>query len=55
MNYPILLGSDKIAEKFGGLIGLPTSMLYSRDGKKLKTFVGLASYDDWVKAIESQL
>ena len=34
INYQILLGNDKIADKFGGLIGLPTSFLYSRDGKK---------------------
>ena len=27
MNYPILLGSDSIADKFGGIMGLPTSML----------------------------
>src|SRR5713101_5705324 len=35
MNYPILLGNTKIAEKFGGILGMPTSMLYSRDGKKI--------------------
>src|SRR5580698_4783843 len=28
INYPILLGSDPIAEKFGGIFGLPTSMIY---------------------------
>jgi thiol-disulfide isomerase/thioredoxin len=55
MDYTILLGSDKIADKFGGLIGLPTSMLYSRDGKKVKTIVGLINYDDLAKALESQL
>jgi thiol-disulfide isomerase/thioredoxin len=55
MDYPILLGSDRIADKFGGLIGLPTSMLYSRDGKKVKTIVGLINYDDLAKALESQL
>ena len=55
MNYPILLGSDKIADKFGGLIGLPTSMLYSRDGKKIKTIIGLMNYDDLSKALQSQL
>jgi thiol-disulfide isomerase/thioredoxin len=55
MNYPILLGSDKIADKFGGLIGLPTSMLYSRDGKKIKTIIGLINYDDLSKALQSQL
>jgi thiol-disulfide isomerase/thioredoxin len=55
MNYTILLGSDKIADKFGGLIGLPTSVLYSRDGKKIKTIIGLINYDDLSKALQSQL
>ena len=55
MNYPILLGNDAIASKFGGILGLPTSMLFSRDGKKVKTITGLISYDDVAKAIESQL
>jgi cytochrome c biogenesis protein CcmG/thiol:disulfide interchange protein DsbE len=55
MNYTILLGSDKIADKFGGLIGLPTSVLYSREGKKIKTIIGLINYDDLSKALQSQL
>ena len=55
MNYPILLGSDAIAEKFGGVLGLPTSMLFTRDGKKVRTIVGLVNHDDISKAIESLL
>jgi len=55
MSYKIVLGSDKIADKFGGLIGLPTSILYSRDGKKIKTIIGLINHDDLSKALESQL
>jgi cytochrome c biogenesis protein CcmG/thiol:disulfide interchange protein DsbE len=55
MNYPILLGNDSIAEKFGGIMGLPTSMLYMRDGKKIKTIVGLVNRDDISKAIEGLL
>ena len=55
MNYPILLGSDAIAEKFGGILGLPTSMLFSRDGKKVRTIVGLVNHDDISKAIEGML
>jgi len=55
INYQILLGNDKIADKFGGLIGLPTSFLYSRDGKKVKTVMGLINHDDLSKAIETQL
>jgi thiol-disulfide isomerase/thioredoxin len=55
MDYPILLGNDKIADKFGGILGLPTSMLYSRDGRKIKTIVGLINYQDLAKTLDSQL
>ena len=55
MDYPILLGNDKIADKFGGILGLPTSMLYSRDGRKLKTIVGLINLEDLTKTLDSQL
>ncbi len=55
MNYPILLGNDNIASQFGGVLGLPTSMLFTRDGKKIKTIVGLVNHDDLSKAIEGLL
>ena len=56
MNYPILLGNEAISEKFGGLLGLPTSMLYGRDGQKLQTIVGaVSSYDDLTKALDKAL
>jgi thiol-disulfide isomerase/thioredoxin len=55
MNYPILLGSGPIGEKFGGILGLPTSMLFTRDGKKVRTIVGLVNHDDISKVIEGML
>jgi len=55
MNYPIVLGNDEIADKFGGLLGYPTGFLISRDGKVVKKFQGLTSFDDIAKAIEAQL
>jgi thiol-disulfide isomerase/thioredoxin len=55
MNYPILLGTDRFAEQFGGLIGMPTSYLYGRDGKKIKTVIGIFKRDDLSKTIESLL
>jgi len=55
MNYPILLGNDATAGKFGGLLGYPTSFLISRDGKIVKKVQGLISYEELTKAIESQL
>jgi thiol-disulfide isomerase/thioredoxin len=55
MNYPILIGNDDVSDKFGGLLGLPTSVLISRDGKKIKTFIGLVDHEKFVNAIEAQL
>jgi cytochrome c biogenesis protein CcmG/thiol:disulfide interchange protein DsbE len=55
MNYQILLGNPQIAEAFGGILGMPTSMLYSRDGRKIKTIVGLINHDDLAKTLDSQL
>lgn len=55
MNYPIVIGNDSVAEKFGGLLGYPTSVLISRDGKVLKRTTGLIGYDETTKLIEGAL
>ncbi len=55
MTYPILLGNDAAAEKFGGLFGYPTSVLISRDGKQIKRITGIISEEEISKVIESQL
>jgi thiol-disulfide isomerase/thioredoxin len=55
MSYPILIGNDDIANKFGGLLGYPTSILISRDGKQVKRITGLIGYEEISHAIESQL
>jgi thiol-disulfide isomerase/thioredoxin len=55
MNYPVLRGNDSVADKFGGLLGYPTSFLISRDGKIVKKTQGLIDYEEITKAIESQL
>jgi len=55
MNYPIVIGNDAAADKFGGLLGYPTSVLVTREGKVVKRITGLISYDEISKSIESQL
>lgn len=56
INYPILLGDDKSVEALGQeLVGFPTSVLISRDGKIIKTTLGLVSYDEIEKDIKTQL
>src|SRR5580692_3038156 len=46
MSYPILIGNDDAADKFGGLFGYPTSILISRDGKQIKRVTGIISSDE---------
>ena len=46
MNYPIVIGSDSVADKFGGLWAYPTSVLLTRDGKIAKRFVGALTEQD---------
>ncbi len=55
MDYPIVLGNDQIADKFGGLIGLPTSLLVARDGTVMKRVIGLIDPQSMAKEIESLL
>jgi len=55
MNYPIVIGNDAAADKFGGLLGYPTSVLISRDGKILKRITGIITPDEISTSIETQL
>jgi thiol-disulfide isomerase/thioredoxin len=55
MDYPIVLGNDQIAGKFGGIIGLPTSLLVSRDGTVMKRVIGLINPQAMAKEIEGLL
>jgi len=55
MNYPVLIGNDDLSSKFGGLIGLPTTVVVGRDGKIHKRFIGLVSHDELEKEIKELL
>ena len=55
MDYPIVLGTDAITDKFGGLLGMPTSYLISRDGKIVKKYIGVVNEQQVIKDVESQL
>jgi thiol-disulfide isomerase/thioredoxin len=55
MNYPIVLGNDEITGQFGGMLGLPTSVVISRDGKIVKRYIGLVNEADLEKQIKDLL
>lgn len=42
MNYPVAVGNDKLAQSYGGVLGLPVTFLIGRDGKIAAKYVGAA-------------
>jgi thiol-disulfide isomerase/thioredoxin len=55
MNYPILIGTSEVAESFGGLLGFPTSVLISKDGKIVKRVTGIIREDEMLQLIDKEL
>ncbi len=51
MNYPVVMGSDKLGELYGGILGLPTSFVIGRDGRIYAKHVGLTD----VSVFESEV
>jgi len=43
INYPILIGTEKVADLYGGLDGLPTTFFLDRSGKIIDKQLGLIS------------
>ena len=55
MNYPIVIGDSSVADKFGGIIGYPTSFLISRDGRIVQRILGPVNEIELSKKIEGLL
>lgn len=55
MNYPVVVGNEKIAEAYGGVLGLPMSILIGRDGRVRARYPGLADVGKLERDIVAQL
>ncbi|HYA17633.1 MAG TPA: TlpA disulfide reductase family protein [Bryobacteraceae bacterium] len=55
MNYPVLLGNEKVSQAYGGIEALPTSLVLDRDGKIQYLHAGLAGKDEYREEILSLL
>ena len=55
MNYPIVIGNDSVADKFGGLFGYPTSVLIAPDGKIVDRVTGPISEPELAGQVEKLL
>jgi len=57
MNYPVAVGDDKLADQFGGILGLPVNFIIDRQGHIYAKHVGATSasvFDEDVSKLLSQ-
>jgi thiol-disulfide isomerase/thioredoxin len=55
VNYPVLQGTEKVADLYGGAEGLPVSFLIDRSGKVSDRILGLVSHSLIEDAIKESL
>ncbi len=55
VNYRVVLGTDQVAQIYGGIDSLPTTFVIDRDGRIASTHIGLVSRRDYQGEIEALL
>lgn len=57
MNYPVLqgLGHDEVQDAYGPIVGIPVSVMISRDGRVCATHTGLTGKDVFEREIKALL
>jgi cytochrome c biogenesis protein CcmG/thiol:disulfide interchange protein DsbE len=55
VNFPVLIGNEKVAEAYGGIPAMPESFLVSRDGRIVERVLGLESKGELEKSIRKAL
>ncbi len=55
VNYRTVIGTDMVAQQYGGVDALPTTFVIDREGKIAATHVGLVSKSDYENDIQALL
>src|SRR5260370_41244498 len=55
INYRVALGNDQVAQLYGGLDSLPTTLLIERDGRVASLHVGLVNRSEYANDIRQLL
>lgn len=54
LNYPVVIGSQEVAELYGGITSMPMTLLIDRDGKIADSHVGMvdkAAFEGEIQAL----
>lgn len=55
VNYPIVMGTAKTGEDYGGVLGLPIAFLIGRDGRIVARHIGATDASVFEKEVAQQL
>ena len=55
LNYPVAMGSEKIAESYGGVLGFPANIIIDRQGRVVAKHVGETDLNDLETEIKAAL
>ncbi len=55
INYPVALGTEKVARAYGGILGLPVNLLIDRDGRIQAKYTGETDLHNLQQEIERLL
>jgi peroxiredoxin len=55
VNYPVVLGNESIARRFGAAENLPVTLLIDREGNVVESHTGVVDRDAWERRIQQLL
>ena len=55
VNYPVVIGNNKLSSGFGGVFGVPTSFLVDRAGNVIKRFTGYIDHKVFAAEVKKAL
>ena len=55
VHYPILIGTDAVADRFGGVVGFPMTVVVGKDGRELRRVSGPIDLGAIERVIQSAL
>ena len=55
LDYPVLLGTDKVNHDYGEIVGVPTTFIIDKQGKIVDKIVGARKKDEFLEVIKPLL
>jgi thiol-disulfide isomerase/thioredoxin len=55
VNYPIVIGNEKVAEAYGGIVAIPTTFVIDRHGRIVSRHIGYNDKATFEKEVQSLL